>query len=380
LNRSGSPVGPAEPPSLAKSVLLVVAAATVAMLVREPPRRASTDQPFGRLQSRREPLSVQLRRAQEPGRGRHARTPLDIPWNGWKDILRRATKQASEDRLFAIAAGVVFFALLALFPAITAMVSCYGLFAKPDTIHDHLSFLEGVMPAEAYSIVQGQVAHVASKGSGALSFGFMSGLALAVWSANSGMKALIDALNIVYEEAEKRRFIRLNLVSLAFTLGAIAAMLLAVGAVIITPLVLTRLGLGAMTEIILRFARWPALMIAMLLGVAVLYRYGPSRREAKWEWLSVGASLATSAWFGGSALLSWYFANFANYDATYGSLGAVIGTMMWMWMSTIVILLGAELNAEIEHQTARDTTVGVEQPLGARGAAMADTVGAAAAA
>jgi membrane protein len=193
-------------------------------------------------------------------------------------------------------------------------------------------------------------------------------------------ETLIDALNIVYEEAEKRRFIRLNLASLAFTLGAIAAMLLAIGAVIITPLVLTRLGLGAMTEIILRFARWPALMIAMLLGVAVLYRYGPSRREAKWEWLSVGASLATSAWFGGSALLSWYFANFANYDATYGSLGAVIGTMMWMWMSTIVILLGAELNAEIEHQTARDTTVGVEHPLGARGAAMADTVGAAAAA
>jgi membrane protein len=272
----------------------------------------------------------------------------------------------------------VFFAVLALFPAITALVSCYGLFAKPDKIHDHLSFLAGVMPAEAYSIVQEQVAHVASKDGGTLSFGFVFGLALAVWSANAGVKALIDALNIVYEEQEKRNFIRLNLVSLAFTVSAIAAMLVAVCAVIVTPLMLTRLGLGAMTEIIVRLARWPALMLAMLLGLAALYRYGPSRREAKWEWLSVGASTATLAWFGGSALLSWYLANFANYGATYGSLGAAIVTMMWMWISTIMILLGGELNAEIEHQTARDTTVGTEKPLGARGATMADTVGAAA--
>jgi membrane protein len=235
------------------------------------------------------------------------------------------------------------------------------------------------MPAESYSIVQDQVAHVASKGGATLSFGFAFGLALAVWSANAGMKALIDALNIVYEEQEKRSFIRLNLVSLTFTLGAIAAMLVAVGAVIVTPLVLTQLGLGAMTETVVRFARWPALMFAMLLGLAALYRYGPSRCEAKWEWLSIGASTATLACFGSSALLSWYLANFANYGATYGSLGAAIGTMMWMWISAIMILLGGELNAEIEHQTARDTTIGAEKPLGARGATMADTVGAAAA-
>jgi membrane protein len=162
--------------------------------------------------------------------------------------------------------------------------------------------------------------------------------------------------------------------------GAISAVLIAVGAVVVTPLVLTRLGLDAMTEAIARLVRWPALMLGMLLGLAVLYRHGPSRAEAKWEWLSIGAVLATSAWFAGSALLSWYFANFANYDATYGSLGAAIGTMVWMWMSAIVILLGGELNAEIEHQTARDTTVGAEKRLGARGATMADTVGAAQAA
>ena len=159
-------------------------------------------------------------------------------------------------------------------------------------------------------------------------------------------------------------------------MGAIAAVLVAVGAVVVTPLVLTRLGLAAMTETIVSWARWPALMLGLLLGLAVLYRYGPSRRAAKWEWLSIGGIFAALAWFAVSAGLSYYFANFANYNATYGSLGAAIGTMIWIWLSTIVVLLGAELNSEIEYQTARDTTVGPEKALGARGATMADTVSA----
>jgi membrane protein len=331
---------------------------------------------LGGPQSRREPMAVQIARAKENGRGRHAHTPLHIPWKGWKDIFWRAAKQASEDRLLAISAGVVFYGLLALFPAITALVSSYGLFAKTETIQDHLSFLASVMPAEAFSIVQDQVNRVVSKGE-ALSIGFAFGFLFALWSANSGIKAIIDALNIVYQEDEKRSFIRLNLVSLAFTIGAIVAVLVAVGAVVVTPLVLTRVGLGAMTETIVSLTRWPTLMLGMLLGLAVLYRYGPSRREAKWHWLSIGAIFATLAWFAVSAGLSYYFANFANYNATYGSLGAAIGAMMWMWLSTIVVLVGAELNSEIEHQTARDTTVGPEKPLGQRGATMADTVGAA---
>jgi membrane protein len=373
LDKSGSTAKP----TLVNSVLIVAAAAAIAALTRSPPKSSAPDEPFGHSQCRHERLSIQLERAQESGRGRRSSSPLDLPWKGWKDILWRTANQASEDRLFAIAAGVVFFTLLALFPAITALVSCYGLLAKPDTIRDNLSFVASVMPAEAFSIVQDQVARVVSKGGGKLSVGFVFGLALALWSANAGMKALIDALNIVYEEEEKRGFIRLNLASLAFTAGAIAAMLVAVGAVVVTPLVLTRLGLGAMTENIVRLARWPALMLAMLLGLAVLYRHGPSRRKAKWKWLSTGAVVATLAWFAGSALLSWYFTNWADYDATYGSLGAAIGTMMWIWMSVIVILLGGELNSEIEHQTARDTTVGPEKPLGVRGATVADTVGAA---
>jgi membrane protein len=293
-----------------------------------------------------------------------------------EDIFWRTVNQASEDRLLAIAAGVVFYGLLALFPAVTALVSCYGLFARPASINDHLSFLQDVMPAEAYSIVQDQITRVIAKGQVGLSLGFAVGLLLALWSANAGMKAL-NALNIVNEEKEKRSFIRLNLVSLAFTAAGIVAVLAAVGTVVVAPLLLSPVGLAGMTEQIVRFARWPALAAAMLLGLSVLFRYGPSRRAAKWQWISLGAVVATLTWFAGSAVLSYYFANFANYNATYGSLGAAIGTMMWMWMSAIVVLFGAELNSEIEHQTVNDTTIGVEKPLGTRGATMADTVGAA---
>jgi membrane protein len=322
-------------------------------------------------------VSAQIARAREPGRGRQAASPAKIPWKGWSDILWRTAHRAGQNRLLAISAGIVFYCLLALFPGVTALVSSYGLFAKVDTIQGHMSFLAGIMPSEAYSIVQDQIARVAAKGGAALSFSFAAGLGVALWSANAGMKAVMDALNIVYEEDEKRGFVRLTLISLTFTVAAIVAMLVAVGAIVVAPLVLSRIGLGEMTEAIVGIARWPALIIGMPFGLSILYRYGPSRREAKWSWLSVGAIFATCTWFAGSALLSYYFSKFANYDATYGSLGAAIGTMMWMWMSAIVVLLGAELNAETEHQTARDTTVGREKPLGTRGATMADTIGAA---
>jgi membrane protein len=192
------------------------------------------------------------------------------------------------------------------------------------------------------------------------------------------MKAIMDALNVVYDEKEKRSFVRLNLVSLTFTAGAIAAMLLAVGAVVVLPLILASFDLVSMAPTLVAALRWPALFVLVMLGLAILYRFGPSRREPRWQWVSVGSLFAAIAWLAGSGLLSWYLAKFANYDATYGSLGAAIGLMMWMWLSIIVILVGAELNSEIEHQTARDSTVGGEKPLGARGAAMADTVGAAA--
>jgi membrane protein len=332
---------------------------------------------FGTTRSTDEPREVQHERAREPGRGREATAPWQMPWKGWKDILWRTYQQLNEDRLLAVAAGVVFYGLLALFPGITALVSLYGLFAKASTINEHLSLLAGFLPSGAMDIIQEQVNRLVSKGDAKLSFGFIFGLGMALWSTNAGMKAIMDALNVVYDEKEKRGFIKLNLVSLAFTVGGIIAALLAVGAVVVLPVVLSYIGLGSVAEILLRLLRWPLLLAVIVIGLAVLYRIGPSRREARWQWLSVGSVFAALAWLISSALLSWYLSNFANYDATYGSLGAGIGLMMWMWISSIVILFGAELNAEIEHQTARDSTVHGEKPLGARGAAMADTVGAA---
>src|SRR3954453_16822456 len=309
------------------------------------------------------------------GRGRRSKSPLQVPWKGWKDILWRTYKRTGEDRLLAIAAGVVFFGLLAVFPAITALVSCYGLFANPSTIGDNLQTLALMLPEGSFQIVQAQIARVLAKGNTSLGFTFLFGLALALWSANAGVKAVIDALNVVYEEREKRGFIGLNLLSLSFTIGGIVALLLMVGAVVALPLVLDHLWLGSQSKLIVSLARWTLLVAMLLLALAVLYRYGPSRHDPQWKWLSVGAVAATLLWIAGSALLSWYLSNFANYDATYGSLGAAIGLMMWMWMSAIIVLCGAELNSEIEHQTARDSTVGRPKPLGVRGAVMADTLG-----
>jgi membrane protein len=330
---------------------------------------------FGTTRSTDEPQQKQRERAEQPGRGRRAETPWQIPTTGWKDILWRTYQQISEDRLVAVAAGVAFYALLAVFPAVTALVSLYGLFADPSTINQHLSVLAGILPKGGLDIVQDQINRITSKGNAALGLGFIFGLALAIWSANAGMKANMDALNVVYDEKEKRGFLWLNLTSLALTIAAIIAMLFAVAAVVVLPLVLNYVGLSSLSEILLRVLRWPALLILVITGLAVLYRFAPSRTEPKWEWLSVGSVAAAVAWLVASALLSWYLANFANYDATYGSLGAAIGFMTWLWISAIVILFGAELNSEIEHQTARDSTVGRDKPLGTRGAAMADTVG-----
>jgi membrane protein len=332
---------------------------------------------LGKRRSADEPVALQYIRAREPDRGRDAVSPWHIPLRGWKDVLWRTYEKISRDRLLAIAAGTVFYGLLALVPAITAFVSFYGLFTSASTINQHIALLSGVLPGGGLDIVQEQVVRIVSKSDGRLGFGFIIGLSLALWSANAGMKAIIDALNIVYEEDEKRGIIKLNLVSFAFTLGAIAALLLAVASVVVFPLLLAAFGLESMTANLISILRWPALLLMMMGGLALIYRYGPSRCEPKWQWVSVGSVLATVAWLAGSALLSWYLSNIANYNATYGSLGAAIGLMTWMWMSSIVVLFGAELNSEIEHQTARDTTVGPEKPLGARHATMADTVGAA---
>jgi len=337
---------------------------------------AGKQHPFGEPQSSDEPYDLELRRAHERGRGRHATHPLQIPWRGWYDILWRTYREMNSDRLLSIAGGVSFFVLLAIFPAVTALVSAYGLFFNTSTITDNLSLLNDVVPDNVLSIVHEQASRIASNSGRALSIGFVVGIVVSLWSATSGVKAIIDALNVIYEQKEGRNVLKLNVVALVFTLAGFAAFLLAIAAIVILPLILSPIGLGSMTETLTRIARWPVLLVVLLIGLAVLYRYGPDRRAARWQWVSVGSVFAAVTWIAASFLFSWYLVSFANYNATYGSLGAVVGLMIWLWISTILVLLGAELNAEIEHQTARDSTVGDEKPLGVRGAVMADTVGA----
>jgi membrane protein len=276
-----------------------------------------------------------------------------ISWSGWRAISVRTFHQIDEDRLLATAAGVVFYGLLAIFPAITALVSSYGLFTDPSTISSNLQSLALMLPEGSFAIVQDQIARVLAKETTTLGATFILGLLMALWSANAGMKAIFDALNVVYEEREKRGFLRLNLTSLGFTVAAIAAIMAMTGGVIAIPLALQRLGLGERAEWIVTLGRWPVLLLLLLTALAILYRFGPSRPNARWQWLSVGAMAAAVLWLAGSSLLSWYLSNFGNYNATYGSLGAAIGLMTWMWMSAIIVLFGAELNSEIDRACGR---------------------------
>jgi membrane protein len=358
--------------------VLVTAGVIYGLRLRDHAGKAAAPPPVPpRATPAQEPLRWQERRAAEGGRGRWARGPLQIPWAGWKDILVRTYREIQEDRLLALAAGVAFYSLIALFPGIAAGVSSYALFANTATISNHLQVAADIVPANALDIMNTEITRIAAKSDGRLTFGFLLGLAIALWSANAGMKAIFDALNIIYDEDEKRGIVRLNLVSLFFTICAIAGAGLAVAFVVVFPLLLAAFGVTSFDHPIVGYLRWPVLFVLLIVGLSVLYRYGPSRRLAKWRWLSVGSIAAALAWLAVSSLFSWYLGNFANYNATYGALGAVVGMMMWMWLSTIVVLVGAELNSEIEHQTAHDSTVGSDQPLGTRGAVMADTVGAA---
>jgi membrane protein len=234
--------------------------------------------------------------------------------------------------------------------------------------------LSGVIPGGGMEIIQEQVHRIASKGGGALGLGAVIGLATSLWSANQAMKAIVDSLNIVYEEKETRGFFMRLLVTMAFTLGGILFILLALAAVVVVPVALGLVGLGSTVETLISLARWPLMLLAVGFFLALIYRYGPNRERAKWRWVSWGSAFAAVAWVLGSIAFSWYVTNFGNYNETYGSLGAVIGFMTWIWISSIVVLVGAELDAEMEHQTARDTTTGPERPMGTRGARMADTV------
>lgn len=320
------------------------------------------------------PTAANLGEAGQPGRGRHAQSPSEIPPRGWKDILLRTFKEFNDDQIPLISAGMTFYSLLALFPGIGAFVALYGLFADVSEAQSHVQTMARVLPGGAISLIGDQMVRAAAARDGGLSLAFLVGLVIALWSANGAMKAIITGLNIAYDETEKRGFVAKTLVPLGFTVGflisALAAVALAAGGAAV------QAHWGAPAGRIYGAVFWPSLFAVFTLGVALLYRFGPSRRRARWRWISWGSALSSVAWLAMSAGFTFYVAHFGTYDRTYGALGAVIGFMTWTWLSSMVLLLGAELNAEIEHQTVTDTTVGPPKPLGARGAVMADTVGA----
>lgn len=322
-----------------------------------------------------DPKSLDLVRARERGRGREANSPEEIPPRGWGDILWRVFWAISDNRIFTVSGGVAFFAVLAVFPAIAAIVSLYGLFADPGTMSSHLSVLTGILPFGVLQVVADQITLVSKQGSETLGAAFAISLVIAIASANSGIAALFDALNVVYNEREKRTFVHFYTTTFVFTLAGIAFLIVAIIAVVAMPLILKLIGLEIMTERLLSILRWPFLLVAVSMSLAFIYRYGPSRRDARWRWVSWGSLVAGVLWIAASMLFSWYVATFDSYNRTYGSLGAGIGFMVWLWISAAIVLLGAQLNAETEHQTARDSTDGRPKPLGSRGAMMADHVG-----
>jgi membrane protein len=307
-------------------------------------------------------------------RGRRAERPSQIPRPGWRDVLLRTWNEVGGDHVSLIAAGVGFYGLLALFPAIAAMIAIWGLLFDPQQIEQQIETVSGLLPQDAAAIVTAQARKVAG-GGGGLSLTAAGGILFALYSASKGMKALMEGLNIIYDEEEERGFFKLNLIALGLTLLMIVAMIAALGAIIIVPILLSFLGLGPVAETLANLLRWPLLFVVALFAMAVIYRYGPSRAQPRWRWVSWGAAIATIIWIIGSIGFSIYVQNFGSYNETYGSIGAVIILLMWFWLSAFIVLLGAELNSEMEHQTERDSTTGPEQPRGRRGAYVADHVG-----
>lgn len=274
-----------------------------------------------------------------------------------------------------IAAGSTFYLLLALFPALTAFVSVYGFFADRALVAANSSLLTGILPADSISLIRSQLESLATQQINLLSLGFVVGLSVALWSANNGAKAIFEALNVAYSEHESRSFLKLNLISFAFTFG-----IMVWGGVIITllavlPNILQRFGIGGWATSLLTVLRWPTILVVVGAAISITYRIGPDREPAQWRWHSWGMLFSTIVWTLTSAGFTFYLSNFADYNATYGALGAVAGLMVWIWLSVIILILGAEINAELEHQTAVDTTTGKPLPMGERGAVVADTLG-----
>lgn len=315
------------------------------------------------------------RRRKEAARGRLARSPLQMTWLGWKDVLLRFAGNVAENRLSSLAGAVAFFTLLSLVPALSLLVTIYRYFTDPGTIAAQLDTVTTMFPQAARELIHEQAVRLATRSGTDLSLAFLLSLLVAAWSANAAVKALFDALNIIYREREKRSFLKLNAISLFTTGSGVILLTAALTAIASLPVVTALFPFHSELERLIRWVRWPAFFVTATLSIAVLYWIGPSRERMRFVWVMPGALAAALLWGAASYAFSWYVSTLGNYTAAYGSLATVVVFMTWLWLSATIVLAGAELNAELEHQTAHDTTTGRPRPLGQRGATMADRVG-----
>ena len=330
-----------------------------------PARRGEADAPAGATTAD----------AAAGARGRCAEEPSDIPAAGWRDIAVRVLKNLSHHNLSLVAAGLAMYALLSIFPALTAGLSLYGLFVSPAHAVQQINALAGMLPAQGWHLISQQLHEVASHAPRALSVSAGIGLVVALWSTRAGMSSLMTALNIAYGEEEKRHWLWQVVLSLFFTLVLVLGglVLLALGFVI--PVVLAILGTRPWVKMTTEVLRWVLIWGFSIVALGLLYRFAPSRRHAKWHWVSWGSSIATTLWVLGSLLFAFYLQTFGSYEKTYGAVGSVVALLMWFYLSSFFVMLGAEINAQMEHQSARDTTEGSPRPMGQRGAYVADTLG-----
>jgi membrane protein len=308
-------------------------------------------------------------------RGRDARTPLQIPRRGWKDIALRVKDEWGDDHVGLSAAGVAFYAFLALIPALAAMVSILGLTSKGDDATEVIDDLFGALPGSARDLLSTQLESITRSSSGSLSIGLVIGIALSIWTASGAIGQLVNTINTAYDEEETRSWFFRKAMALALTFGAVLFVALAVFVVVGFPVLIDQTGLGIGMRRLLNILIWPGLALAFGVALSVLYRHAPDRSDAHWTWVTVGSVFAIVTWVIVTLGFRMYVSRFGSYNETYGSLGAVVVILLWMWLTAVIVLLGAEINAEVEHQTAMDTTVGGDQPMGERGAVKADTIG-----
>jgi membrane protein len=308
-------------------------------------------------------------------RGREAEKPQDIPAAGWTDVLRRSWGSVSDNNIFLASGGVSFAVLVALFPGLAALVSVYGLLMNPSQIESQVNALSGVLPGQTRQMISQELHQLVSSSNGALSFGAVAGLLLALWSASRGMSGMMNALNMAYEQKERRGFVKYNAVAVVLTIGLIVAGIVAIALIAGLPAAAQFMGLGGAEQWLAYIVQWPLLVVLMGAVLAVLYRYAPDRAEPQWRWISPGAITATVLWIVASIAFTAYVTSFSNYNKTYGSLGGVVVLLTWLYISAFVVLLGAVVNAQSELQTRKDTTTGEPRPMGQRGALAADRVG-----